>query len=211
MAIGKRSFACGPLGKLWSLRSGEFTQDGIHKPGGEAVTGLLSQLDTFVDGGVCGNTIEKAQLKRAQAEGDRDLRIEFFSASGEDSQLVIEQDLPAKHTEDKCRGEMAISGREPVDRWGTEMIVCMRVAALDGQQNPKGGIACWRDDAHRGQPSRASAGRGFPRRNSSVVMRFLPSIWISRNSSQVFSAHAARRRWFSTTTQPGSAKPRPSA
>jgi hypothetical protein len=48
-------------------------------------------------------------------------------------------------------------------------------AALDGQQNIEGSFARRRDGGHGAQPRRASAGSGFPRRNSSVVMRFLPS------------------------------------
>jgi hypothetical protein len=51
----------------------------------------------------------------------------------------------------------------------------MSLAAPDGQQNVEGGFARRRDDKHGAQPKRASAGNGFPRRNSSVVMRFLPS------------------------------------
>ncbi len=140
------------------------------------MAGPFGQLDALIDGCVGGNAIEKAQLKRAHAESDRDLRIEFFSGFGEEFQLVIEEDLPAEHAEHESCGQMAVGGRERVDGSRAQQIIRVRVAALDSQQDFEGGFTCGRDGGQGGQPRRASAWSGFPRRNSSVVMRFLPSI-----------------------------------
>ena len=140
------------------------------------MAGPLGQLDALIDGGMGRNAIKEAELKGSHAKSDRDLWIKCFSGSGEEFQLAIEEDLPAKHTEHECCGEMAVGGRERVDRLRTQQVIRVRVAALDSQQNVEGGFTCGRYRGQGGQPRRASAWSGFPRRNSSVVMRFLPSI-----------------------------------
>ena len=108
--------------------------------------------------------------------GDRDFGIEFGSRLlDEKLELLIETNLPAENAEHESCSQMAIGGRECVDRFRTQQIIGVSFAALDGQQNIEGGFARWRDGGHGAQPKCASAGSGFPRRNSSVVMRFLPS------------------------------------
>ena len=133
-------------------------------------------LESAIDGGMGGNAIEKAELESSHTEGNRDLRIEFGSRLlDQELELVIETNLPAKNAKDESCSQMAIVMRECVDRFRTQQVIGVSFAALDGQQNVEGGFTRWRDGGHGAQLKRASAGSGFPRRNSSVVMRFLPS------------------------------------
>ena len=102
--------------------------------------------------------------------------IEFGSGLVDESlELTVETNLPAKDAKNESCGEVTIGKRERVNCRLAKKVIGISFTALDSQQNVEGGLARKRDSGHGAQPKRASAGNGFPRRNSSVVMRFLPS------------------------------------
>ena len=106
------------------------------------MTGLLGQFHALVDGGTGGNAIQMQYLKCAQTQRDKNFSIELGVGMLEEGlNLVVEEDLPAKHAEDEGCGEVAVRRGERVDGFAAKQIVGMRLAAFDCQQNVEGRFA----------------------------------------------------------------------
>ncbi len=79
-----------------------------------------------------GNAVQMQQLKRAQAQRSRCFRAEFRFGPGQElTDASVESQLPAQGSKHEGGGEVAIRGRERVDRGRVQQIVAVRVGCRD--------------------------------------------------------------------------------
>ena len=144
---GRVGFGEGEFGRILlrivdARRAGQFAEHSVNDAGCEAMTGLLGQFHALVYCCTCGNAIEIQYLERAHAQRDKNFRIDLGVGMREERpQLVVDPDLPPKHTQHQRRGQIAVNRGESVDRFATKQVVRMRLAAFDCQQNVEGCLA----------------------------------------------------------------------
>jgi hypothetical protein len=77
--------------------AGQAAQHCVDHAGGVLAIGLLRELDTFADGGVGGDAVEKQELVGAEAQRDDDAEVHVGIGFGEPGgDLAIEHALPAQ-------------------------------------------------------------------------------------------------------------------
>ena len=85
------------------------------------MAGLLGQLHALVDRGAGGDAVHAQQLKCAHAQGDQNLRVKLGVGPGEQLvKLMVEENLPAQHTQHQRRSQVAVGSREHINRFAAQ-------------------------------------------------------------------------------------------
>ena len=119
---------------------------------------LLGQLHALIDGGASGNAVQVEHLKcpHAQRDSESQDRVWRWAGSGKLcswwSSRICQRSTPRTSAVARLRS----AAGERIDGFAAQQIVGVRMAAFNGHENLKCGLAGWRDRrASAAQPSRA--------------------------------------------------------
>jgi hypothetical protein len=133
------------FGEVFCL-GGSAAKHSVHESGSGRFSRAFNKLDGLVHRGARGNALEEAKLIEAEAQRERNRKIELCDRFLQQPfKQQIEQAAPAEHAERELGCERGIFGLHACAEFGVEYVAGVGALGFDATQRVKGDRSCGRN------------------------------------------------------------------